>query len=184
MDETTAPSRNSKRPKHVLVGLLVLLLVGVVLFFAARPSAPGRISVRYLGRIDQPGNTRLTLAITNVGTSLVFTSAYTEIESNGSSNQFRVGTKMSRDRLRPGEGFVTDCMLSTEAVPALDKRWRVTCYFGRNGIRSWISVWQWGRNGPGPKVNWLVPNFLKGMPLTVIGTSDWNDPVPASSNVR
>ena len=69
-------------------------------------------------------------------------------------------------------------------MAALEGRWRVACYYGSNGIRSRIYAWQWGANGPGPKANWLVPNFLKGMPLTVIGTSDWNDPAPASPNAK
>ena len=183
MDDTTAPSRNSKGPKRLLVAVLVLLLLGVVLVLAARSSAPPKISVGYLGRVDQPGNTYIRLAITNTGQSLVFTSRAARIEARGNSNRFNVANRESRDRLRPGEGMITECMLSDKAIAALDGRWRVACYFASDGIRSRIYEWQWGANGRGPSVNWLVPGFLKGMPLTVIGTSEWNEPAPASSTV-
>lgn len=182
-------SQTSIRPeagsfrRGLAVLLLLLALLGVAWAVASRPSVPGRISVRYLSRIDRPGNTVLRIAVTNVGESTVFTWRLGELETRGNSNRLTVGMSLPVDRLRPGEGMVTDCQLSDADVEALSGHWRLTFNFGDSGLRSQIYAWQWGAKGPGPKVNWLIPQFLKGMPLSVIGRTDWHEPVPPQPTV-
>jgi hypothetical protein len=160
--------------------VLALVIGGICLVIRSQPAAPAKISVRYLSRLDRPGITLVRLAITNTGGSTIFTSSLALIETMGSSNKWNASINSQIERLRPGEGLVADCLLSDAAIEALRERWRLICYFGGSGLRSRIAAWQWGVNGPGPRVNWLIPPFLKGMPLNVIATSDWNDPAPES----
>ena len=177
MEDTTAPSRNSKGPKRPLIVLLVLSLLGVVLFFAARPSAPGKISVRYLGRIDRRGPTRLRFGIQNVGTSRVFPTSIMTIEVRGTSNRFQFWAQNSLDRLDPGEEMWAECILWTNAAATVGTPWRVSCYYAGNEIHSWIWWWQWRPGGPGIKANGIVPHILQGIHLSVMGTSTWNEPL-------
>jgi hypothetical protein len=67
--------------------------------------------------------------------------------------------------------------LSEAQMDSIDGKWRYTCLYADEGLRSTIYRWQWGPNGLGARVNWLVPGKLKGMPLAVKATSDWIPPV-------
>lgn len=94
----------------------------------------------------------------------------------GHTNLLSVGATSALDRLSPGEGHVIDAVLSESDMEAIDGKWRYTCLYAPGGLRSRIYHWQWGTNGPGARVNWLIPRGLKGLRLTVKGTSDWIAP--------
>ena len=72
---------------------------------------------------------------------------------------------------------MVEAVLSEAQMQSIDGKWRYTCLYARDTLRSRIYKWQWGANGPGARVNWLIPQKLKGMPLTVKATSDWVEPV-------
>ena len=134
------------------------------------------MSVTYVGAIDGKGHWKLRFAITNVGNSTVFTSTSGRIEMlNG--NPLSVGATAPMSRLSPGEGHVVDAVLSEAQMKSIDSKWRYTCLYARNELRTRIYRWQWGPTGPGARINWLIPQKLKGMPLTVNGTGDWMEPV-------
>jgi hypothetical protein len=139
----------------------------------SRPS----VLVTYRQPIDGHGHWRLQFGITNVGNRTVFTSELGEIEVFNHTNLLSVGAMSPMSKLAPGKGQVIDAVLSEAQMNSIDGKWRYTCLYGRDGLRARIYRWQWGPNGPGPRVNWLIPQKLKDMPLTVKATSDWIEPV-------
>ena len=157
----------------VALGLLVCIL-GV--WFLAGPST-STLSVTYMGATDGRGHWKLRYAITNTGNTSVFTSKVGEIEVMNHTNVLSVGATAPMGRLAPGQGHVVDAVLSEAQMKSIDGKWRYTCLYARDGLRSRIYRWQWGPKGPGARVNWLIPRKLKGMPLTVKSTSDWIDAV-------
>ncbi|HWD92901.1 MAG TPA: hypothetical protein VG938_11200 [Verrucomicrobiae bacterium] len=161
--------------------VLVVLLAAVVLLgilgagFLAKPSNPA-LSVGYVGTIDGKGHWKLRFAVTNVGNTTVLTSGFGEIEVLNHTNVLLVGVTAPLTRLAPGQGHIVDAVLSEAQMKSIDGKWRFTCRSGGDGWRSRIYRWQWTPNGPGSRVNWLIPSQLKGMPLTVKSTSDWIEP--------
>ena len=168
-----------KKPsRKILVPLLVIvLLVGILggAFWLAPKGAPA-ISVTYIGVIDGKGHWRLRFGITNNGNSTVLTSAVGKIEVFNHTNVLEVAATTPMSQLAPGQGHVVDAVLSEAQMKSVDGKWRYTCLSASTGFRSRIYQWQWGPGGPGARVNWLVPQKLKGMPLTVKGTGDWIEP--------
>jgi hypothetical protein len=164
-----------RRPsRKVLVALIAFgLLVCIFgLWFLADPSTH-TLSVTYMGATDGKGHWKLRFAITNVGGASVFTSPIGNIEVINHTNVLSAGAAGPMSRLAPGQGHVVDIVLSEAQMQSIDGRWRYTCLYAEDGLRSRIYRWQWGPKGPGARVNWLIPGRLKGMPLTVNGTSDW-----------
>ena len=88
-----------------------------------------------------------------------------------------VGATAPMSQLAPGEGHVIDAVLSEAQMKSINGKWRLTCLYAGDGVRSRIYRWQWGPNGPGARANWLIPQKLKGMPLTVTNTGNWIEPV-------
>ena len=168
-----------RRTTHKFLG--VLLAVAVLCFLAVclsfGPSPPPRLSVSYIQMIDDHGSLRARFGITNVGNGVVFTSGLGMIEVSNHTNILSVGASSPLSRLAPGEGQLVDAVFPGEKMASLDGKWRYTCLYARDGLRTRISHWQWGPGGPGPRANWLIPKKLKGMPLTAKGTSDWIQPV-------
>ena len=182
MEDHPATHESSRRPLKWGILMLAAVFLGIVAMVVTKPFSRGAISVRYLGRTDRPGSTSLRFAITNVGPSTVFPSPGFVMEVEGMTNRFHAGARMLKERLQPGKGLIAECSLPDHAVVGLKGRWRMRCHFGDNSLRSWIYWWQWRPGGPGPSANWMVPQFLKGMPLTVIGSTDWNEPAPPSES--
>jgi hypothetical protein len=162
--------------REVLIAIVVLLcFLGVWLW--PRSTSNPRLSVTYIRTIDGVGHWRLQFGITNVGNRTVFTSELGEIEVFNHINLLSVGATSPMSKLAPGKGQVVDAVLSEAQMNSIDGKWRYTCLYAGDGLRSRIYRWQWGPNGPGARVNWLIPQKLKGMPLTVKATSDWIEPV-------
>jgi hypothetical protein len=188
VDNTNAPGgppsvsrigSGMRRPSiKVLVVLLAIVVLACILgvWFLAGPKGNPTVSVTYMGAIDGKGHWKLRFAITNVGNSTVFTSTLGNIEVFNRTNALRVGATAPMGRLAPGEGHVVDAVLSEAGMKSIDAKWRYSCLYAGDGLRSRIYRWQWGPKGPGVRVNWLIPQTLKGMPLTVISTSDWIEP--------
>ena len=167
------------RPRKVLVVLVAIVLLVCILgvWFLLAPRSNPTLSVTYLGAVDGKGHWKLHFAITNVGNSTAFTSTRGEIEVFNHTNTLSVGATAPMSKLAPGEGHMVDAVLSEEQMKSIDGKWRFTCLYASDGLRSRIYRWQWGPKGPGARVNWLIPQKLKGMPLTVSGTGDWIDHV-------
>ncbi len=160
-----------------LVAIVVIVAVAlpvVCLWFA--PTRPPRLSVTYSQTIDGHGHWRLQFGITNVGKCTVFTSRLGQVEVFNHPSPLSVGATSPLRKLFPGQGQVVDAVLSEAQMDSVDARWRYTCLYAEDRLRSRISSWQWGPGGPGARVNWLIPQRLKGMPLTVKATSDWIQP--------
>jgi hypothetical protein len=137
-----------------------------------RSSKP-RLSVTYLATINGNGHWRLKFGVTNIGNRTIVTYQSGSIEILGHSNKVHVGASAPQVRLPPGEGHVIEAMLSEEQMASLDGPWRYTCLYANDNFRTRLNKWQWSTNGPGARINWLIPRRLKGVPLTVTGTSDW-----------
>jgi hypothetical protein len=180
MEDHPATHVPSRRPLKRGILILVAALLSIGALVVTKPFSHGAVSIQYLSRYDQPGSTYLRFAVTNIGPSVVFPPGLFVMEVEGMTNQFRLGAKMPKERLQPGKGLIAECLLSDKVAAGLKGRWRMRCYFGDNTLRSWISWWQWRPGGPGASANWMIPRFLKGMPATVIGSTDWNEPAPPS----
>jgi hypothetical protein len=166
--------QRSRKFMAVLITIAVLAFLAVCLW--STPTSRPRLSVTYLQTIDGHGNWRLQFGITNVGNSTVFTSNGGEIEVFNHTNLLSVGATSPLSRLVPGQGQVVDAVLSEAQMDLIDGKWRYTCLYAGDGLRSRNHNGQWGPGGRGARVNWLIPGPLKGMPLTVKATSDWIQP--------
>jgi hypothetical protein len=167
-----------KRTRKFAVVLLIFAVLTILfVWFWSTPTSSPKLSVTFLRAIDGHGHWRLQLGITNVGRFTVSTSKLGEIEVFNQSKPFHVGATSPLSKLAPGQGQLVVAILSEAQMNSLDRKWRYTCLYAREGLRSRIYRWQWGPTGPGARVNWLIPQALKGMPLTVKATSDWIEPV-------
>jgi len=152
-----------KSHRKILLVVLVLGLVFVLALVHSSGTPNSNLTVTYLTRTNDSGQWIAQFAITNVGDAAAISFPGGQIEMFGQAQKVPVGCRTKRHRLLPG-------------------RWRFTCLYAREGIRSRIYDWQWGVGGPGPRVNRFIPSFLKGVRLDVSATSDWIDePEPASS---
>jgi hypothetical protein len=163
-----------RRYLAVLVVIAVLCFLGDWLWFGG--ASDPKLSVAYLRTIDGNGTWRLEFGITNIGRRPVFTSHFGNIEIFNHTNLISIGATSPKQELAPGEGQVVDAVLSPAQMDSIGEKWRYTCLYARDGLRSQIYNLQWGPGGPGKRVNWMIPRALKGMPLTVKGTSDWVEP--------
>ena len=159
-----------------MLGIFLLLVCILALWLFAGSSRPA-LSVKYIGVIDGKGHWKLRFAITNVGNCTVFSSGIGVIEMLSHTNAMQVAATAPMSQLVPGEGQVVDAVLSEAQMKSIDGKWRFTTLYARDGLRSRIYRWQWGPTGPGARANWLIPQSLKGMPLTVKSTTDWIEPV-------
>jgi hypothetical protein len=155
--------------------MAVLGIIAVCIFWLV-PRGHPKLSVTYIQTIDGHGHWRLRFGITNVGDCTVFTSKFGKIELLNQTNLLSVGANCPLSKLAPGEGQVVDAVLSNAQMDSIDRKWRYSCQYAGGGLRPLIYHWQWGPSGPGARINWLIPQKLKGMPLTVKGTSDWIEP--------
>ena len=154
------------------IAVLLFLFLGTVillLFGKARPEP--KLVLTYLGKSGETGEIVARFAVTNVGSGFAIAGPAGTIEVFGRTNEVSVGGGATAARLAPGAGDVVQAFLP----PGLKGRWRYTCRYGHEGLRSRIYNWQWGPGGPGPSANWMVPLFLKGLPLDIVATSGWID---------
>ena len=164
--------RNSSRKSlGVLIAIALLCFFGVWLWFG--PTSDHKLSVTYIRTLDGHGHWRLQFGITNIGNRTVFTCQAGQIEVFNHTNRLFVGVTSPMGKLRPGEGQMVDAVLSESDMNSIDEKWRFTCNYAPDGLRSRISRWQWGSNGPGARVNWLIPQKLRGMRFSINGTSAW-----------
>jgi hypothetical protein len=164
----------SRKLLAVLIAIAVPTFLAICLWLV--PTSNPRLSVIYIQTIDGHGHWRLQFGITNVGNCTVLTSQRGEVEVNNHTNLLTVGATSSLSKLFPGQGQVVDAILSEAQMQSIDGKWRYTCLYADDSLRSRIYTWQWGRGGPGARVNWLIPQKLKGVRLTVKATSDWIQP--------
>ena len=158
-------------PRILLVfGVGFALLLVVMFLHSSRAPGP-RLTVTYLGRTeDYWGRPIARFAITNLGLATAISHASGQVEVLGQTNKVLVDCRDNTHRLLPKHGDVVDVILPDgfRGSP-----WRFTCLYAHQGLRSRIYDWQWAAGGPGRRVNWLIPPFLKGVPLDVNATSDW-----------
>ena len=156
--------------KLLVVGLACGLVLLLVLLYSRGTRNP-KLTVSYLTRTNDSTRWIALLAITNVGDAAAISFQQGSIEIFGQTQKLAVACRPKLHRLLPGKGDVVQVFLPE----GFQGRWRFTCLYAHEGIRSRISDWQWGSGGPGPRVNWLIPPFLKGVSLDVNATTDWID---------
>ncbi len=162
--------------------ITILVVIGLLLgWLSVGGKSNPRLSVTYLKTITGSDPRVFQFGITNVGDCGVFfpvSSGY--IEVFGHTNLLAAGRVSGGDnpmrKLGPGQGHVADVVVRDNEIASIDRRWRYTCLAERSELRSWIYRWQWGGPGLGPRGNWLIPPRLRGLRLTVKGTSDWIEP--------
>ncbi len=154
------------------IAVLLFLCLGTVVVLRSGKARPEpKLVLKYLGKSGGAGEIVARFAVTNVGSASAIAGASGWIEVFGRTNEVSVGGGATAARLAPGAGDVVQAFLP----PGFKGRWRYTCRYGHEGLRSRISNWQWGPGGPGASANWMVPSFLKGLPLDVVATSGWLD---------
>jgi hypothetical protein len=169
--------------------LAILLIVAIAALGAIciwlGPGKPPEVSVSYLQTIDGHGHWRLQFGITNVGGAKVFTyPGAGHIELIGHTNPVSVGLSSPLKELAPGQGQVIEAVLSEKAMASIDEKWRLTCFYADNGLRTRLYRWQFGPHGPGAKAWWLIPKKLRGMALKVRATSEWIPPPKPSESTK
>ncbi|HEX3799973.1 MAG TPA: hypothetical protein VH413_14865 [Verrucomicrobiae bacterium] len=159
--------------RKIFLFLLLFFFAAALLFECLKAGREPKLTVKFLSITNDTGAWCANFAITNVGGSTAVTAfGFGKIETLGKPGSISVGYRAAVKHLRPGEGEIITAVLPT----AMSGRWRFNCYCARNGLRDRIYQWQWGPNGPGARANSFVPRFLKGMRLSVGGTSDWIGP--------
>ena len=156
--------------KSLVIGLAVGVVLIVALLYSSGTRNP-KLSVTYLTRTNDSGRSIAQFAITNVGDAAAIGFPQGRIEMFGQAPTVPVACQPKLHRLLPGEGDIVQVFLPQ----GFQGRWRFTCLYAREGMRSRISDWQWGAGGPGPRANRFIPSFLKGVRLDVNATSDWID---------
>jgi hypothetical protein len=161
-----------RKSRQILLAIFVVCLALVLLFVFLFLGGPPKLTINYLGQTNDTGHGRVIafFAITNCGKSAATSYNNGDVEALG-RNKTQVACKPKLHRLLPGQGDVISVFLP----PGLGGRWRFTASYAHAGLRSRISDWQWGPGGPGPRANWFIPRFLKGVPLDVTVTSEWVD---------
>src|SRR6266487_4387922 len=173
------------RRKFLLVAFALGLLFGLALLYPSGTRRP-KLTVTYLTRTNVSGRWIAQFAITNFGDAAAIslqgysatrqgfaTQPFSQgvLEMFGQTQMVVVACRPQLHRLSPGGGDVIQVFLP----PGFQGRWRFTCPYAREGLRSRISDWQWGAGGPGPRANRFMPRFLNGVPFDVGATSDWID---------
>lgn len=149
--------------------VLVLLYLAGALVMSYRRLEP-KLILTYLGTMDDEGQPTANFRITNTGNGVAVAAGGARIELEGSGVPSSLaGRPPEISYLQPGQSDTVSCVLPN----SLTNRWRVTFRCAHQGLRSRIYQMQWGPNGLGAKVNWMVPRSLKGVPLDVTTTSDW-----------
>ena len=161
------------RRVFIFLGLAILIVVLAGIWMLAKGDDTYALSVTYRKTITAKGHGRLEIGITNIGSGTVAASHNGYLEFAGGTKRTAVGQNLPRNRLEPGEGHVIQVLVPEPQMAALEEGWRYTCLYARDNLRSRIYQWQWSDGGPGAKVNWLIPQRLKGMVLDVKGTSEW-----------
>ncbi len=159
--------RKSKR--EIWAVFLTLFLGFVVLVGCFIGTHKPVLTVSLVTCSNDSGGWIASFAITNTGEATAISSGLGEIEVLGQSQPLSLGYSAAVHRLSPGKGEVFDVFLPQR----IEGPWRFTCLYARNSLRSKIHDWQWRTSGLGSRANWLVPKFLKGVPLDVRGTSGW-----------
>jgi hypothetical protein len=159
----------SKR-KFLAVSLTLLALVFLTVSFLS--TGKPALALTFLTYSNDAGRWIARFSITNTGSATAISFPTGGIEIFGQSQSRHIPCEAGVLRLLPGKADVIDAFLPQR----MDTRWRFTCHYACNGIRARIFNWQWGKNGPGARANWMVPQFLKGIPLDVQVTSDWIEP--------
>ncbi|HYE30074.1 MAG TPA: hypothetical protein VEH27_01475 [Methylomirabilota bacterium] len=172
-----------KKVLLVCICFAAILLASVVwLVFSPKEA---KASVTYLGIVDGKGHWRLQFGVTNIGECSLFTSTRGQIEIEGQTNRISAGARTPKSQLRAGEGHVVELILSEAKMNDIVANWRYSCSLASDGFRSRLYRWQWGPRGPGARVNWLIPQKWKGMPLSIRSQSDWLErPTSSGPNLQ
>ena len=134
-----------------------------------------KLTVTYLlSKTNVWGQKIAFFAITNVGNAVAISYDTGSVEIFGRKKPVLVSTRNRVHRLLPGEDDIVEVFLYP-LLPAPGERWRYTCLFAHDGIRSQIRDWQRAGGGSVMRGNWLIPQFLKGVVLDVNTTSEWID---------
>jgi hypothetical protein len=151
-----------------LVAFLALLIVIVFAFWWTHTRNP-TVTISFIEMTNSSGRWLARFSVTNVGNATAVGPPVGNIEINGQPTSLPVSCRVAKDRLAAGAADEIQIFLPKH----LDPEWRFTCQYARGGLKTRIYDWQWGKNGPGAKVNWIVPQFLKGKRFDVKTTSDW-----------
>jgi hypothetical protein len=158
----------SSNQRKLAVVLLLLIGIAILVIWWSASRNP-KLTVSFLTVTNSSGRWIANFAITNVGDATAISFPQGKIEILGQPQALAVGCRPGSLSLSTGEGHIVQVFLPKR----FDSRWRFTCLYARSGPKSRIYSWQWSKNGPGAKANWLVPQFLQGFRLDVNATSDW-----------
>ena len=174
------------RRKFLLVAFALGLLFGLALLYSSGTRRSPKLAVTYLTRTNVSGRWIAQFAITNSGDAAAISlqeyfatpkgpapQPYNPglLEIFGQTQMVRVACRPKLHRLSPGGSDVIEVFLP----PGFQGRWRFSCPYAREGLKSRISDWQWGTGGPGPRADRFIPRFLNGVTFNVGATSDWID---------
>jgi len=159
--------RKGRRP--LLLGGLLIVFVAFAFLYSVGKRQPV-LGIAYLSHTNEAGSVCVLFSVTNAGDAAAINFEHGLIEMFGTAQTWDVSCLSGRHRLAPGENDIVQVALP-HAVEG--NRWRLTCFYAREGIRSRFSDWQFGPGGPGARANWLLPPLLKGVPLDVTATTDW-----------
>ena len=158
---------------------MIVVLALLAIYLASRPASHPRLSVTYIQRINGGyGSWRLKFGITNVGTCTAFTSpGVGKIEVFNHTNLLTVAATSPLMKLVPGQGqFLSKRSCRRRRWIRLIADGDTLAFTHRMDFGFVLTVGNGVPVGPGSRINWLIPQRLKGIPLTVKGTSDWTQP--------
>jgi hypothetical protein len=156
-----------KSRKILSAAAILCLATCFVIVFLFSAGSPG-LTLTYLGQTNNSAGVVALFAITNSGKAAGVCYNSGQIEDSAHTIT-PVPCTPGLHMLPAGHGDIVRVVLPS----AMPGRWRFTALYAHRGLRSRIYDWQWGPGGRGAQVNWLVPRFLKGVPLDVTTTSDW-----------
>ena len=160
--------RHTTRRRLILIFVLGAALVVAVFWVKAK--ARPQLSLSFLGYTNEPGGRCAVFAVTNSGTASAVSYGIGHLDIDGQTPVL-VAYRSSFHRLAAGKADVLRVIMP----PSLEGRWRFKCEYAQDGIRSRLYDWSWQPNGPGARANYVIPEFLRGVPVDVIATSGWID---------
>ena len=176
----TVSSRFAMHRKEFLIAVLGVLGAGLLAGYVLSGASPGRISVQCLEVMQRNECVVFRVAITNTGASVVLPSSNQFVESGGGHVLFPLAGQLPMARLRAGEGTVFELKLPDTGRGIFRGQWRLVFNYSDNEFRQWLNQ----RDGPAELFYPLVPPRFRGVPLTVIGTSDLYEPVALEATRR
>jgi hypothetical protein len=152
---------------------LIRSVAGLGLFQGGEP----QVAVRMIDRVNREGRSTFRFGITNVGRIALYDYGLITFEARDVRAVTSFAYAEPGRRLAPGEGFVTEFELPGPMIPELAQTNRMTLYFQRPGLSSWIDSVQWGSNLPQLRGLQRRLSGLARFRSQYIYRSEWNAPM-------